>query len=468
MESSVDVSLIEKEREDLQAELTAAEERLPAVDEAGATKAGGVEAVAEPEVDHSAGDGMESCVDVPLIEKEREDLQAKLAAAEERLPAVDEAGATKAGGVEAVTEPEVDHPAGGGMESCVDVSLIEKERKDLQAKLAAAEERLLTLQKEADSREADHFSALGSCGTDKDALLKEVEAVRREAEELTEALKEAKTLAEKAAAADATQEERDGAARLAAEQQAQLKSELDDLRKKLSGAEAKAREAWEEVEKHADGNEEVRRKLERTASELEIAQKPRKVSVAAILADLRYLFDDLVHQSADARDDIVSKGTVQWEKTRKAIQPYYKIAREVVDPQLEKAMSVTAPQREKAAEVVAQYWVKIDDAVMKPAGEKWAEITPIASKAARQAWAKWQAFEVDLHRRLINAGLSKDQADKVTKYAYFGVMATVAVIFLLYLAKPLLSYVVILWSGLCSAGPCGSSTCRFASCWCGR
>ena len=29
MESSVDVSLIEKEREDLQAELTAAEERLP-------------------------------------------------------------------------------------------------------------------------------------------------------------------------------------------------------------------------------------------------------------------------------------------------------------------------------------------------------------------------------------------------------------------------------------------------------
>ena len=29
---------------------------------------------------------MESCVDVPLIEKEREDLQAKLAAAEERLP----------------------------------------------------------------------------------------------------------------------------------------------------------------------------------------------------------------------------------------------------------------------------------------------------------------------------------------------------------------------------------------------
>ena len=57
--------------------------------------------------------------------------------------AVDEAGATKAGGVEAVTEPEVDHLAGGGMESCVDVSLIEKERKDLQAKLAAAEERLL-------------------------------------------------------------------------------------------------------------------------------------------------------------------------------------------------------------------------------------------------------------------------------------------------------------------------------------
>ena len=45
-----------------------------------------------------------------------------------------------------------------------------------------------------------------------------MEAVRREAEELTEALKEAKTLAEKAAAADATQEERDGAARLAAEQ----------------------------------------------------------------------------------------------------------------------------------------------------------------------------------------------------------------------------------------------------------
>ena len=40
-----------------------------------------------------------------------------------------------------------------------------------------------------------------------------------------------------------------------------------------------------------------------------------------------------------------------------------------MDPQLEKAMSVTAPQREKAAEVVAQYWVKIDDAVMKPAGE---------------------------------------------------------------------------------------------------
>ena len=51
-------------------------------------------------------------------------------------------------------------------------------------------------------------------------------------------------------------------------QQAQLKSELDDLRKKLSGAEAKAREAWEEVEKHADGNEEVHRKLERTASEV--------------------------------------------------------------------------------------------------------------------------------------------------------------------------------------------------------
>ena len=40
-----------------------------------------------------------------------------------------------------------------------------------------------------------------------------------------------------------------------------------------------------------------------------------------------------------------------------------------MDPQLEKAMSVTAPQREKAAEVVAQYWVKIDYAVMKPAGE---------------------------------------------------------------------------------------------------
>ena len=38
--------------------------------------------------------------------------------------------------------------------------------------------------------------------------------------------------------------------------------------------------------------------------------------MAAILADLRYLFDDLVHQSADARDDIVSKGTVQWEKVR--------------------------------------------------------------------------------------------------------------------------------------------------------
>ena len=42
---------------------------------------------------------------------------------------------------------------------------------------------------------------------------------------------------------------------------------------------------------------------------------------------------------------------------------------EAVDPQLEKAMSVTAPQRENAAEVVAQYWTKIDDTAMRPAGK---------------------------------------------------------------------------------------------------
>ena len=57
--------------------------------------------------------------------------------------AVDEAGAISAGSVEAATEADVDHPAGGGMETCVDMSLIEKKREDLQAKLAAAEERLL-------------------------------------------------------------------------------------------------------------------------------------------------------------------------------------------------------------------------------------------------------------------------------------------------------------------------------------
>ncbi|CAN0404356.1 unnamed protein product, partial [Ascophyllum nodosum] len=155
--------------------------------------------------------------------------------------AVDEAGAISAGSVEAAVEADVDHPAGGGMETCVDMSLIEKKREDLQAKLAAAKERLLAI---------------------------------------------------------------------------------------------------------------------------------------------------------------------------KAIQQYNKIAMEVVDPQLEKAMSVTAPQRENAAEVV-EYWTKIDDAAMRPAGKKWAEITPIASKVALQAWAKWQAFEVDLHRRLINAGLSKDQVRTV-------------------------------------------------------
>lgn len=56
--------------------------------------------------------------------------------------AVAEVAAIKAAAVDTVPEAEVDHPAGGGMETCVDVSQIEKECKDLQTKLAAAEERL--------------------------------------------------------------------------------------------------------------------------------------------------------------------------------------------------------------------------------------------------------------------------------------------------------------------------------------
>lgn len=53
--------------------------------------------------------------------------------------------------------------------------------------------------------------------------------------------------------------------------------------------------------------------------QLEQAKKPREVSVAAILADVHHLFDDLVNQSAEARNEIISKGMVTIHQVRNAI-----------------------------------------------------------------------------------------------------------------------------------------------------
>lgn len=50
--------------------------------------------------------------------------------------------------------------------------------------------------------------------------------------------------------------------------------------------------------------------------QLEQAKKPREVSVSAILADVKHLFDDLVNQSAEARNEIISKGMITVHQVR--------------------------------------------------------------------------------------------------------------------------------------------------------
>ncbi|CAM9850732.1 unnamed protein product [Scytosiphon promiscuus] len=268
------------------------------------------------------------------------------------------------------------------------------------------------------------------------AAREEAEAAKKEAGEAEQSIQAAR---EETAAAQET------SARLASEKEA-VRSELDaasheleTLRKDLSKAEAKESKARQELEKKAD---DIRGKLERTTSELEIAKKPRVVSVSAIMKDVRQLGNDLAEQTKDARDDIVQRATEKAEKVRAVVEPRLVAAAEASKPVLKTAMDKTEPHRAKAREVFGEYRVVFDEKVGAPVTEKWLIAKEHVSKAWQEAMATTDEVGEAVVAKLVSVGASEDEARKACHYVNLTVLGLFAVLFLVYFLRTIVVNIV--------------------------
>eukprot|EP00904_Undaria_pinnatifida_P006279 jgi/Undpi1/2781/HiC_scaffold_14.g06158.m1 len=394
--------------------------------------------------------------------------------------------ASSGGGAESVPENTPEEPSDNADEQqqqqqqqqCVDVSSIEQQREELRVKLAAAEDRLQGLLEESKAQQLKHASEIDTCGGSREDLEEKLGGVlemvggEEGIQELVSAAAAAKEAAAKEGAAAAKEKEE---ASLRAEKMVRgggrgrredrndtagkhgLQSELSaaqtellELRSMLTDAEARESEAREDAGKHAKDKEEVGRLLERTASELKMAQTPRKVSVMAIMADVRQLVDELVSQSKDARDDIMARASEQGEKVavklaeaKAMAEPYVKTASDKATPLVLKAVEVTAPYRAQAGEAYATHKGTFDEKVGNPVAEKWLIAKAQGMEAFSLAMAKWEEAETALLQKLVYAGVSEEKAQKTCKYVYMGLMAFAVVVLLFYLGKPVLGCIVL-------------------------
>ncbi|CAB1118175.1 unnamed protein product [Ectocarpus sp. CCAP 1310/34] len=271
---------------------------------------------------------------------------------------------------------------------------------------------------------------------DAEAARGEVEAAKHEAEAAKE---DGANAGSEAAAA------RERAAQMAAEKEA-LQSKLDaadkeleTLRKNLTRAEAKESKAREEHDRHA---QEMRGKLERTASELELARKPRVVSMTAICADVKELGNNLVEQSKDARDDIVKRASEKLEMARVVVHPHYESAVEASKPVVKKAMEFTEPHRKKAGEVLAVYRGKFDESVGAPAAEKWSSGKAKISEAWQAAQTKSDESAAWIVSVLVRWGMPDQEAEKTCRYVNNLLLAMVVVALVVYFGGSTVKYFI--------------------------
>ncbi|CAM9846285.1 unnamed protein product [Pylaiella littoralis] len=283
---------------------------------------------------------------------------------------------------------------------------------------------------------------------DADSALAEAEARETEASEKAEkaereadaAKREARAAAEEADAA------KNDAERLASEMESlqgkldAADKELETLTNKILEVETQESKTREELTRHT---EDIRGKLERTASELELAKRPRVVSMSAIYGDLKQLGDDLVDQSRDARKDIVRRASQKFDEARELAQPHVDAVVEISAPIVKTAMDKTEPHRTKAGEVFASYRGKVDEQVGAPVAKKWSSAKAEASKAWQKANSWCEEVGEALVAKLVSAGVPKGQAEKTCKYLNIGLMCLIGGVFCWYMLTT--TVVCVVW-----------------------